>query len=723
MSQQAVTQRRYGTFLGVFTPSILTMLGAVMFLRFGWVVGNAGVYVTILMVVLANLITLVTAFSVSSLATAQRVGSGGVYFIISRSLGVEMGGAIGLPLYLAQVFTLTLYCFAFAEFIQVLWPGLSTQFLAAVFVVLTTVGSEHARFIVKKYQVLILATVGLSIFSLFLGVDWQAPMRAVKSTYTTSNAQGFWQVFSVFFPAVTGILTGLSLSGDLKDAQKSLPWGMISAVCCGFILYLIIPLALARHSSLSELRENSMVWSTISASPYIMFPGIIFAIVANSVGTILAASKTLKALINDGVISDSFGFASFLNTKKDIYISGFVAMLAILLGDLNTVASVITILLLTTYCVVNFVAGLEGVVSNPSFRPRIHIRWGYCAIGALGCFCIMLVINPLASMVALLIESLVYFYISRRTLKRTWGDLRGGFMMAVSRWALLAYKHMEEHRRNWRPHILVFSSELSKNIPMIQLASDLSMGRGIVTVAQLRTGNTSMHNNLRQEAKDMDTFLCENGIEAFCEVDLVHDIPSGIVTVAQANGIAGLQSNTVMMGWPSSRVFPVEGARVIRSLDTLEKSLIMTRFTSFDHTPEVIDVWWSGTYENGDLMLLLAHLLIQCERWQEAKIYLKTAVEDPTSIPERQGALEKICRETRINACCEVLQLKANQSINSIIVQHSRHADLVILGLSLPKEGLEEEYGDWYTHLVDGLDNVMLVRNSGPFRGKLIVEN
>ena len=175
-----------------------------------------------------------------------------------------------------------------------------------------------------------------------------------------------------------------------------------------------------------------------------------------------------------------------------------------------------------------------------------------------------------------------------------------------------------------------------------------------------------------------------------------------------------------MMGWPSSRVFPPEneGDAFSRQREIVAHSAI----ASFGQSGG-IDVWWSGTYDNGDLMLLLAHLLEQSTRWNQAKIYLKTAVDESDAIPERQGTLERICRETRIQASCEVLLLQPNQTINSIIVQHSRHADLVILGLSLPKQGLEEEYGDWYTHLVEGLDNVMLVRNSGPFRGKLIASD
>ncbi|MGC6507750.1 MAG: Na-K-Cl cotransporter [Myxococcota bacterium] len=711
--------QKYGTFLGVFTPSILTILGAIMYLRFGWVVGNSGLYSALVIVIIANVITLITAFSVSSLATSQRVGVGGAYYLISRALGVEMGAAIGLPLYLSQAVSLTLYCYALSESIQILWPAVPVQLFAGIFIILVTASALRATDLVLKSQVGIFVLVGLSIVSLAWGADWGAPVTIIEGNYSADDATGFWQVFAVFFPAVTGILTGLSLSGDLKDPEKSLPWGTLGAVFLGMVIYILIPLALSHHSP-EELRNNPLVWLDVAAVSWLIIPGLISAILSSAIGSILAAPRTLKALADDGVLPERFGRTENGEPKFAMYLSGGVALLAVLLGDLNAVATVVTMFFLTTYGMVNIVAGLEGLVGNPSYRPRMRVHWALSFAAALGCFAVMMLINPVASLLAIIIEGGIYFYLSRRTLESTWGDMRAGLMMAVSRWALLAHRHMIEHRRNWRPHILVFSSDVRKNLAMIELADDFSLGRGIVTVAHLYEGDAHAK-ELQQKAAEMNQFLTQRRIDAFCEVDMVPSISSGILTVSQANGIAGLQSNTVMLGWPSATDFPLSAAQLMHQLDQLGKSILVSRLVGFRNTEvRTIDVWWSGTQENGDLMLLLAHLLMQSRRWRRSSIRLKTVVSDSAEIGERQAALHRICKDTRINAEPIVLKPNEGQSIPELIRQDSAQTDLVLLGLALPNDGEEKAFAERYQSLIQGLDNVILVRNSGPFRGELI---
>ena len=225
---------KFGTFLGVYTPSILTILGLIMYLRFGWVVGNVGLFKTIVIVLLASGITFITGLSASAIATNIKVGVGGEYYMISRSLGLETGGAIGIPLYLCRTLSVTFYCYGLAEAILVLWPqGTSTlrsyalQGITILFIIIVTALSGKSAKLVLKSQIPIMVVVGLSILALLIGVA-SNPIHApiTEATYY-SAPEGFWYVFAVFFPAVTGFTAGIGMSGCLlytSDAADDYVW-------------------------------------------------------------------------------------------------------------------------------------------------------------------------------------------------------------------------------------------------------------------------------------------------------------------------------------------------------------------------------------------------------------------------------------------------------------------------------------------------------------------
>ena len=225
----------FGTFQGVFTPSILTIIGVVMYLRFGWMLGNVGLPTSLLIVTMGSAITLLTGLSIAALATNMRVKGGGAYFILSRSLGLEAGAALGLPLALAQTICVSFYIAGFAEaLVQSGLPvvsgwdprlvGLATL---AVLALVATLSADLAL----KSQYFIMAAIAFSLVAFFLGgapADLAPPDAAA-----VPPRLDFWAVFAVFFPAVTGILSGLGMSGDLKDPGRSIPTGTIAAVLVG----------------------------------------------------------------------------------------------------------------------------------------------------------------------------------------------------------------------------------------------------------------------------------------------------------------------------------------------------------------------------------------------------------------------------------------------------------------------------------------------------------
>ena len=462
---------KLGTFLGVFTPSILTILGVILFLRTGWVVGNVGLLPALSIVIVANSITLATALSVSAIATNMHVGAGGAYYIISRSLGLEFGGAIGVPLFLAQAFSVTLYAFGLAESLRLFWPGVPVRAVAGVTVVLVAVIAGKSAEFALRLQIPVLVAIGLALLSLLLGVVGRAG-ESVQLFTVAEQAAPFWVVFAVFFPAVTGLMAGVSLSGDLRDPKRAIPRGTIAAVLAGFVVYLAVPIALAVAADPLDLVNDSLIWFSIAAVPMLVLPGLLGAILSSAVGSMLGAPRTLEALAVDRVVPHVLTWRPFgVKGPSIAYVgSAGLALAAVLLGGLNAVAPVLTMFFLTTYGMINLVAGLEQLWGAPSYRPTIKVWWGISLAGALGCFWVMSLINWFAAALAVIVEIALYVVLRRRSLSASWGDMRYGTMMSVVRGILLRIRHLPVAPRNWRPHILVFAGDLDQRLDLVRLS-------------------------------------------------------------------------------------------------------------------------------------------------------------------------------------------------------------------------------------------------------------
>ena len=719
-------RKRYGTFLGVFTPTILTILGVIMYLRMGWVVGHGGLYGALAIVVFSNAITLITALSMSSLATNMRVGVGGAYYMISRSLGLALGGSIGIPLYLSQTLSVTLYAFGLAETIRLFWdepPPLVLAAVAALLVVAVTGVAAKSTELTLKLQLPILVIIALSLVSLFAGADWGAPIVVV------TDRSDMWPVFAVFFPAVTGILAGVSLSGDLENPGKAIPRGALAAVAVGFVVYLLVPIALAKSASLDVLVDKDQLeWMAIAAFPPVVILGMWGAILSSAFGSILGAPRTLQALAEDRVVPSIFGQTDRATGEPvlGLRVTGVIAFCGVLLGDLNAVASWVTVFFLTTYGALNAVAALEDLVGDPSFRPRIRIPWWVSGLGAVGCFVAMAAIDPLACVVAVCVELGLFFVLSRRSLQTTWGDVRTGLWLSMARYSLMQLRTARLDPRNWRPHVLVFTADMARNIEMVRLASEFSQHRGVVTTTTLMVGDVEEHTTRQQLLEQNGALLADNGIVAFCEVAAVGDLDAGVVTCAQAHGVGRLVSNTVMLGWPGPE--PERMARLlalVRKLVGLEKcTLIYCAPDAALAAPSVaplIVIWWKGLEYNGDLMLLLAHLVSQTFRWKGARLVLKSVVSDVDTAQRRQGEFEAMLAEIRIPAQVDVVvRDPESESVIEVIRRHSRQADLVFLGMSVAAPGGELAYARELLRMLDQLPTTILVRNAGPFRGMLV---
>ncbi len=734
-NQNKFVVEKFGTFLGVYTPSVLTILGLIMYLRFGWVLGNVGLGFTLLIVVLASSITFITALSASAIATNMHVGVGGEYYMISRSLGLELGGAIGIPLYLCRTLSITFYSFGLAEAIMMFWPAslgimpsYMIQMITVVIIVGITILSGKSAALTLKLQIPILIAVGLSILALLIGI-FSGKFHAPEMTATFRTApKSFWYVFAVFFPAVTGFTAGIGMSGDLKDPRKSIPKGTLLAVTTGTLVYLAIPVFLAVTTKMSpESLANGGVetWSKIAIfGSLLVVPGIFGAILSSAFGSVLGGPRVLQSLAQDR-LAPSF-LAKLSKTGQptiSTWVSGAIALAAVVLGDLNAVAQFVTILFLTLYVIINFSAALESLTSDTSYRPKIKVPWIVSLLGSFGAIAVMFLISPIACILAIAFEIILFWILRQRSMQKEWGDVRAGFWGTLARFALLKLKKHANDPRNWRPNILVFAGDVKKRLSLIQLANFLNQRRGILTVCNMIIGNLKRNEiDIKKEIDKMDKVLEQAGIPAFSEINVVSQFENGIINITQANGIAGLNSNTIMIGWSDKNVRMISLLKTIRIISELQKSSLLVRI---NESPEIsgrdrMDIWWRGMHSNGDLMLLLAHLLSLNSEWKNAKIFIYTVILREEDREFMLKNVQDMINEVRIKAEPKIIIKPTDRSVTEIIHEHSRNANLVFMGLNIPQKGEERKYVTRLNELSNGLKTTIFVRNAEEFAGEMI---
>ncbi|MEO1692174.1 MAG: amino acid permease, partial [Cyanobacteria bacterium J06631_6] len=499
-SNTAVQATGLGTFGGVFTPSILTILGVIMYLRFGWVVGNAGLIGTLIIVTISTAITFLTALSVCAIATDKVVRAGGAYYMISRSLGIETGGAVGISLYFAQAVSVALYTIGFAESlvnakIDIFglslnfqdW-GLNQTYVALIITVLVGILAITSAELAIKAQYFIMAAIAISLLAFIFG----SPLPGIEVQWLSApdveNSIPFWTVFAVFFPAVTGIMAGVNMSGDLKDPIKSLPTGTLAAVGTGYVIYMILPIFMSlRADSASLVDPNIFVMqeTAFNGLGFTMLLGVWGATLSSAIGSILGAPRVLQALARDGVLPPMFsalgkGHGANDEPRNGTLVSLAIAIAAVCVGDLNLIAPILSMFFLTTYLVLNVSAGIEGFLQSPSFRPSFRVHWSLSLLGAIGCLGVMFLINPVATFCAAIVVSGIYIWLQRRELETTWGDVRRGMWMALISKGIFQIEEQEDPK-NWRPHILVLSGAPRKRWSLIELADGFSHNRSLMT--------------------------------------------------------------------------------------------------------------------------------------------------------------------------------------------------------------------------------------------------
>ncbi|WP_436715177.1 amino acid permease [Roseiconus lacunae] len=711
----------FSTFGGVFTPCVLTILGVIMFLRFGYVVGQAGLFATLIIVLGSKLITTLTTLSLSAIATNTRVEGGGAYFLISRSLGPEFGGAIGLVFFAAQALSVAMYVIGFTEALTAILPGEIPPTLIATLTNLTVavcvwVGAGWTI----KIQFVILACVVVSLGSFFTGTVARFDPHLIAENWSTGFTadESFWTIFALFFPAVTGIMAGANMSGDLRDPARSIPRGTIAAIIVTMLVYGAMAIFLAGSATGTDLIENNLIVGEVSAFPVLITLGVFAATLSSALGSMMGAPRILQSLAKDRVFHSltPFGESRDGEPRKAILATALIAQIGIVAADLNTIAPLITMAFLVTYGLLNLATFYESITKNPSYRPQfLYCNWLTSLCGAVGCAIVMLLIDWRWALVASCLVGALHYYLTRANLDTDWGDINSGLLFERTRRNLLKLEDSLYHPKNWRPFVLALSGTGFSRPHLVVFASWLTRETGMMLLGQVIAGEfEDRSERLSNQESILHSLVKEQQLVAFPAVVIASDYTAGVQALVQCQGLGRVRPNVVLMGCPLSSDRMKIFCRLLRNLEGLDRSVVVLRQTEEPSGEAIapagtVDVWWRGR-TNGELMVLLAHLMLSHDAWRGRQLRLLRVVQSESAIDEVKSHLDGLLRNARISGKTKVV---VSENAPTAIQTTSRDAAFVYLGLATPDEEEDSQFLSRIETLVGDLPRVAFVRSAG----------
>ncbi|MDA3853660.1 MAG: amino acid permease [Bacteroidales bacterium] len=461
--------KKFGTFGGVFTPTLLTIIGVIMYLRLGWVVGNAGLLGAWLIIIISSLITLTTALSMSSITTNIKIGAGGAYAIISQSLGLEIGGSLGIPRYVSQALAVTMYIFGFREDWLFIFPAHSAFIVdVAVFSVIYAIAYKSADLAIRS-QYLIMVVIFASLVGMVLAayhgsmqnsfsdtLQWGTFAGSIENDFSGSN---FWIVFAVFFPAATGIMAGANMSGELKDPKRSIPVGTLSAIGVSFVVYMVVAYWLARSATTEELLGNYNILIDKSFFPPLAIAGVLGATFSSALASMVGSSRILYAMGQHRVLPGGKWLGAIDKTgqpRNAMIVTGSLVFLSMLLRDLNAVAPLVTMFFLITYAMLNVVVIIEQNLGLISFRPMFKVMSWVPWVGLTTSILGMFIINSTITLISVALVFVVYGILLQRKLTTPFDDVRSGLFVSFAEWAAKKSARLTKRQeRSWKPNLLV----------------------------------------------------------------------------------------------------------------------------------------------------------------------------------------------------------------------------------------------------------------------------
>ncbi|KAK1453865.1 amino acid permease [Colletotrichum melonis] len=578
--EQTSTKAKLGAVSGVYIPVCLNIFSILMFLRFGWILGQVGLLGMLGLLVTAYLVDFLTTLSLSAIASNGEVKGGGAYYVISRSLGPEFGGSIGMLFYLAQVLNTALNVVGLIDciklnvggsFPQGYWTVYMLQTLALLLCAgLCLAGSG----IFAKASNALLVILSLAIISIPISSTFKSPFRddglGVRFTgfsietlvdnfapHTKSESfkgfETFREVFAILFPATSGIFAGASMSGDLVNPSKDIPKGTLWAMMTTFIAYLVVVFSMASTTTHASFLNNTNIISVTSLSPPLILAGECAVTFFSAVMGLIGAAKLMQALARDKLLPGLLPFSKGTKRADEpiqaiilTYVLAQIAMFA----NLNQIATLISMGYQMTFFVMNLACFLLKIGSAPNFRPAFKFfSWETAFAGSIMSAAAMFFIDQTYAATAVCLLIFLFSLIHYLSPPKRWGDVSQNLIYHQVRKYLLRLR--PEHIKFWRPQIILLINNPRSQTRLIQFCNSVKKGGLYILGHVIVTDdfNSGVHEARLQQAAWTKYISEFSRIKAFVQLTMSPTITWGIRNLILSAGLGGMRPNIAVMGF------------------------------------------------------------------------------------------------------------------------------------------------------------------------------